>query len=62
MKTEKKIIYKFEFYGIHHHWLDEKDLIEQIEEALCYVEELNQLTELKAIECVLKPVRKGASK
>ena len=49
-KTTEPTIYKFEFYAQVHPWLAEdfkKDLKEQVDEALCYVDELQQLTKIQ---------------
>ncbi len=66
-KTTEPTIYKFEFYAQVHPWLAEdfkKDLKEQVDEALCYVDELQQLTKIQVTEYSLKakPVRKGGAK
>ena len=56
MKTEPTV-YKFTFYGCAHPWVStegEVNLPEQVEEALCYVDHLQQMTKLEATELTLK--------
>ena len=56
MKTEPKV-YKFTFYGCAHPWTEtesEIDLPAQVEEALCYVDYLQQMTKLEATELTLE--------
>jgi len=65
-KTTEPTIYKFEFYAHKCPWLDkpENDLTKIVEEALCYADDLQQITKVQVTEYSLKakPVRKGASK
>ena len=68
MKTEPTV-YKFTFYGCTHPWVDTENLPEQVDEALCYVDGLQQMTKLEFTEHTLKEkpkprrkaVKKGAS-
>jgi len=56
MKTEPTV-YKFTFYGCAHPWVStegEIDLPEQVDEALCYVDGLQQITKLEVTEHTLK--------
>lgn len=71
MKKEPTV-YKFTFYGCAHPWGKPKgdaDLKDQVEESLCYVDALQQMTKLEVTELSLKEkpkprrkaVKKGAS-
>ena len=55
MKTKPKV-YKFTFYGCAHPWTEESeiDIPAQVEEALCYVDYLQQMTKLEATELTLE--------
>ena len=68
MKKEPTV-YKFTFYGCAHPWVDtegEVDLPAQVEEGLCYVDSLQQMTKLESTELTLKekpkPRRKAVKK
>jgi len=68
MKKEPTI-YKFTFYECAHPWAateSEVDLPAHVEEALCYVDHLQQMTKLEATELTLKekpkPRRKAVKK
>ena len=68
MKTEPTV-YKFTFYGCAHPWAATEgkvDLPEQVDEALCYVDGLQQMTKLEVTELTLKekpkPRRKAVKK
>ena len=68
MTGKEPIIYKFTFYGCVHPWCSEgePDLEGKIEEALCYVDDLQQLTKLEVTEHTIKenptPKRKTAKR
>tara|TARA_R100000655_G_scaffold21217_4_gene43565 strand:+ start:5216 stop:5410 length:195 start_codon:yes stop_codon:yes gene_type:complete len=47
-------LYKFTFYGVSPYWLNRepklKKILKEIEESLSYVDELNQVTTVQAVE------------
>ena len=47
-------LYKFTFYGVSPYWMKRehnlKKILRVIEESLSYVEQLNQLTKVQAVE------------
>tara|TARA_R110002051_G_scaffold313659_3_gene389944 strand:+ start:460 stop:639 length:180 start_codon:yes stop_codon:yes gene_type:complete len=53
MKTKKPELYKFTFYGSHSCWADKvklNQIVDKIEESLCYVDTLTQVTKVQAIK------------
>jgi|TARA_R110002051_G_scaffold210324_1_gene275921 hypothetical protein len=65
MKKEPTV-YKFTFYGCAHPWVATESLPEQVDEALCYIDGLQQMTKLEVTELSLKekpkPRRKAVKK
>lgn len=61
-KSTKPTVYKFTFYGCTHPWIvdskDKVDVAEQVEEALCYVDGLLQMTKLEATKMNLTETTK----
>jgi hypothetical protein len=47
-------LYKFTFYGVSPYWFNRepklKKMLKEIEESLSFVEELNQVTKVQAVE------------
>lgn len=47
-------LYKFTFYGVSPYWFKRepnlKKILKEIEESLSYVDELNQVTKVQAVE------------
>jgi hypothetical protein len=53
MKIKKPELYKFTFYGTHSCWADKvklDQLVDKIEESLCYVYTLNQVTKVQVVK------------
>ena len=64
MKNEPQI-YKFTFYGCVHPWAtdeEKKDLAGEVEEVLCHVHGLQQITKLEASDMELREKPKAKRK
>ena len=58
MKIKKPKLYKFTFYGTPSHWPDKepdvKEILKNVEECLCYVDDLNQVTKVQLTKQSIK--------